>query len=116
MIQFFQKTFFISMAYIILTENALAAGVPDINCGALPCPEKTETFSIIWTLIATWIKYVAVLAVLAVMVWGIMYLISSGQEEKTKKAKSVIIWALVWVFISVMAWSLINIINNFIIF
>lgn len=45
-----------------------------------------------------------------------MYLISSGDEEKTKKAKNVIIWALIGVFLSVGAMALINIVNNFRIF
>jgi hypothetical protein len=35
-----------------------------------------------------------VIAVIAVMYGGIMYLLSSGEEEKTKKAKNIIIWAL----------------------
>lgn len=59
------------------------------------------------------IKYVAVIAVIAVMIGGIMYLLSSGEEEKTKKAKNIIIWALVGVLVSVLAWSVINILNNF---
>jgi hypothetical protein len=42
-----------------------------------------------------------------------MYLLSNGQEEKTKQAKNIIIWALVGTFISVAAWSLISIVNNF---
>ena len=43
------------------------------------------------------IQYVAVIAVIAVMIGGIMYLLSSGEEEKTQKAKNIIIWALVGV-------------------
>jgi len=42
-----------------------------------------------------------------------MYLVSSGDEEKTKKAKNIIIWALVGVIISMSAYGLISIINNF---
>jgi hypothetical protein len=59
------------------------------------------------------IKYTAVLAVLALMVSGIMYLISGGEEEKVNNAKKWIIWSLVGVFFSVSAWMIIGLINNF---
>jgi len=42
-----------------------------------------------------------------------LYLLSSGDEEKTKKAKNVIIWSLVGVFVSLSAYGIIEIINNF---
>jgi hypothetical protein len=41
------------------------------------------------------IKYTSVIAVIALMIAGIMYLISGGEEEKIKKAKRWIIWALI---------------------
>ncbi len=113
-----KKYLYISLALLLWLQQSFA-GVPDIQCGGLPCPDKTGDNGVFWIigkLIATGIKYVAVIAVLAVMYGGIMYLISSGEEEKTKKAKSVIIWALLGVFVSVLAWSLINIVNNFILF
>lgn len=95
-----------------------AANPPEINCGNLPwcasgSTSETETFSILWNVIATGIQYVAVIAVITVMIGWIMYLISSWEEEKVKKAKNVIIWSLAWVFISMLAWSIINLINNF---
>jgi len=91
---------------------------PDINCGNLPgcwddASTEGEIFWVIWNIISLMIQYIAVLAVLAVMLWGIMYLVSAGDEEKTKRAKSVITWALVGVFLSVAAWSIIGILNNF---
>lgn len=110
-----KKIIYISLAYI-LTSAKIFAAVPDIQCGWLPCPDKTGVFNVIGNLIATGIKYVAVIAVLAVMYGWIRYLISSGDEEKTKKAKSIIIWSLVGVFVSVLAWTLVNIVNNFILF
>lgn len=104
--------------FLITTQSTYAAQIPPIDCGNLPgCwnggASKDETFSIIGKVIETGIQYVAVIAVIAVMIGGVMYLISSWEEEKTKKAKNVIIWALVWVFISVAAYSLVSIINNF---
>ena len=91
---------------------------PPIICGGLPgcdtdVTSEWDLFGVIWNAISLMIQYIAVLAVLAIMLWGIMYLISSWDEEKTKRAKNVIIWALVWVFVSVAAWSIIGILNNF---
>lgn len=106
----------IVLTHLIALQLGFAA--PDVECGGLPgCSDVGVSWSgvygILGNIIALLIKYIAVIAVIAVMIGGIMYLISSGDEEKTKKAKSIIIWALVGVFISVSAWSLINILNNF---
>lgn len=112
------KSFIYSLILFFTAKVVVFSAVPPVNCGSLPgCSDwgfsETETFWVIWTTISTGIQYVAVIAVLAVMLGGIMYLLSSGQEEKTKKAKNIIIWALVWVFISVSAYGIINIVNNF---
>jgi hypothetical protein len=64
--------------------------------------------AVIWELI----KYVAVVAVLSVMISGVLYLVSGWEEEKVKKAKTWIIWSLVWVFLSVSAWWMINLLNT----
>lgn len=110
--------------YIVLALLAqfalfqLGFAVPDVECGGLPgCSSAAASgsgvYDILGNIIALLIKYIAIIAVIAVMIGGIMYLISSGDEEKTKKAKNIIIWALVGVFISISAWSIINILNNF---
>lgn len=70
-------------------------------------------FSFLWNFISYWIKYTAVIAVIALMIAWIMYLISGWEDEKIKKAKTYIIWSLVWVIISTSAWAIINVINSF---
>ena len=73
----------------------LFAAPPKINCGALPgCNDdarisENSVYGIIGGVIAAMIKYVAVIAVIAVMIGGIMYLLSSGEEEKTKDDKKI---------------------------
>ena len=96
----------------------VANAAPDIYCWALPwCndsgPSEENAYSILGNIIALTIQYTAVIAVIAVMIWWILYLLSSGDEEKTKKAKNVIIWSLVGVFVSLSAYGIIEIINNF---
>ncbi len=113
-----QTYIFMFLASITAFQSTFAAA-PIINCGELPwCNgdsrvSESNVYAIIGGVIAKMIQYVAVIAVIAIMVWGIMYLLSSGEEEKIQKAKNVIIWALGWVFVSVAAWSLISILNNF---
>ncbi len=108
----------IATIFFLLSATAYGAA-PDIGCAWLPgCDAASGTgedgiYGIIGWIIWLMIQYVAVLAVIAVMIGWIMYIISSGEEEKTKKAKTIITWALVWVFLSVTAWSIIGILNNF---
>ena len=106
--------------YIISLTYWIASNIPRPNDVWLPwwgwtvsLDNDNIVLNTIGNLIATTIGYIAVIAVLAVMYGGILYLLSSWEEEKTKKAKNVIIWALAWVFISVTAWTMITILNNF---
>ena len=89
---------------------------PAILCEWLPGCDDTSYDSVIGRLSGfvadILIQYVAVAAVIALMISGMMYLVSGGEEEKVKKAKTWIIWSLIWVFLSVAAWYIINIINN----
>lgn len=111
------KKYIIFFLLIVCITQVTAA--PEINCGHLPgCNNGTglserATFNILWRVIETAIQYTAVIAVIAIMIGGIMYLLSSGDEEKTKKAQKVIVWSLVWVIVSISAYGLINIINHF---
>lgn len=116
-----KKIIYIFLLNAISVHSVIAAtNYPSVDCGDLPWCDtgmttagKNSTYNIIGELIATMIEYVAVIAVVAIMIGWIMYLVSNGDEEKTKKAKSVIIWAIVWVIVSILAWSAISIINNF---
>lgn len=74
---------------------------------------KNISLSWIWNLVWLLIQYVAVLAVISLMIAGLFYIFSGWAEEKTKKAKNWIIWSLVWVFVSISAWWIINLINSF---
>jgi hypothetical protein len=47
------------------------------------------------------------------MLSGFLYLLSGGEEEKTKKAKNWIIWSLVWVLVALSSNFLVTTIINF---
>lgn len=110
-----KKLLYVSMWYVLSASLAFSAS-PVEDCWWHPICGTSwwdGVFTTIGEVIALGIRYVAVIAVIAVMIGGIMYLISWGQEEKTKQAKNIIIWALVGTFLSVSAWWLISIVNNF---
>lgn len=103
---------------LLSSFQILYAAAPTIECGDLPgcgwgsVSGANAPITFIGNLIAEVIKYIAVIAVIALMVAGIRYLISAGDEEKVSKAKTTIIWALVGVLLSVSSWYIINMINN----
>lgn len=116
------KKYFFSLLALtaLLGWTAYAVNTPEINCGGLPgCKSGNKVsggvFDIIGNVIALLIQYVAVFAVIMVMVGGIMFLISTGDEERVKRAKKIIIWSLVGVLLSVSAWLLIGFINRIVI-
>ena len=74
--------------------------------------QSTVVSKVWWNLVSELIQYVAAIAVISLMASGILYLISGWEEEKTKRAKTWIIYSLTWVLLSISAWAIIKIINN----
>ncbi len=115
-----QKNTIINIIYTILFINiafisSALANTPSVPKLWLPWDSKSinnVAEKVWWDFVSTFIQYVAVIAVISLMLSWIMYLIANWEEDKTKKAKSWIIWSLVWVLISISAWGIINIINN----
>ncbi len=119
-----KKLYFLVWFLSVLKIKVLASS-PEVVCNWLPwCSSETtwdtqsslkdwDFFSFLWNLISEWIKYVAVLAVISLIISWIMYLISMWEDEKINKAKKMIIWSLVWVLLSTSAWAIINMLNNF---
>ena len=90
--------------------------IPTIKCGWLPgCNSAGTPVKVEWifsTIIAETIKYVAVCAVIALMISGIMYMLSGWEEEKTSKAKKWILYSMVAVVISMLSWFIITTLNT----
>ena len=98
------------------TEVFATWSKPVINCEWLPwCSADWTENAVEWvaaTIIAQLIQYVAVVAVIALMISGVMYMLSSWEEEKTKKAKIWIIWSVVAVILSISAYYIVNTLNE----
>lgn len=113
---------------LLLLQDVFAANAPTINCYGLPwcnddskqSPSDADVWGEHWNMlefiiniIHSMLQYVTVIAVIALMISGIMYLLSGGEEEKVKKAKNWIIWSLVGVIVSMSSWFLVSLINDF---
>jgi hypothetical protein len=62
--------------------------------------------------ILAFIPYVLALAVLSLIGAGIYYLISWGNEEKVKTAKSTLLYTIIGVIIATSAYTIANIVNS----
>ncbi len=110
---------------IFAINHWVSANAPEVNCFWLPgCvdsnisdPSKANVENNLWIKVVAnivWqmVQFVAVIAVIALILSGMMYLLSWWEEEKTKKAKTWITWSLIWVLVSISAWWIINMLNN----
>lgn len=88
----------------------------EVACEGLPgCSNNSSVWNgweFIAELISQAILYLSAIAVIALILSGMMYIFSAWEDEKTKKAKTWIIWSLVGVFISIAAWGIINLLNS----
>jgi len=111
------------LLFSVLITNWLVSFVnaawPDVECSWLPgCTNGSSTEwkkaveGFLTEVVTKFIWYVAVVAVISIMFWWLMYMTSGWEEEKVNKAKKWIIWSLVWVLISVSAYGIINFVNN----
>lgn len=60
---------------------------------------------------AVWIAWV--LWVIGITWWGIQMVLSSGEEEKVKKWRYILIYSLIGVLLSGLAYSIVAMITNF---
>jgi len=121
MLRFTKKILLIIFIILGFTYYKDIYAIPSINCNWMPWCTNNGAFetnnstvnNFLWKTISEFIKYISVIAVISLMIWWIMFIISGWEEEKTKKAKSWITWSLIWVFLSISAYMIITIINNF---
>ena len=119
----FKKIFIVIL--LLLSNSFVFATGPEVNCVWLPwCVDSNPMtpsapsignnigLELITNIIWQTIQFIAVIAVIALVISGIMYMLSWWEEEKIKKAKTWIIWSLVWVLVSISAWWIINMLNN----
>jgi len=100
----------ISLAFSF--SGASADTLPKPELLGLPFESASEATTPVVKIIKEAIKYVGLLAILALSWGGIQFLISIGNEEKVKGAKHTVIYALVGVLLSVLAYTIVDIVNS----
>jgi len=70
---------------------------------------KTKVLS--WIVKIAW--FLGLMAIWAIVWWGFMMTISTWEEEKIKKSKDMVKWAILWFLWIVLASSLIALVVNF---
>lgn len=122
----FKKLIIISVLFLLFSFSPASASFLGIDFGGgdassrLPEPDKLglpfenagEATRPVVLIIKEAIKYVGLLAILVVSWGGIQFLTSMGNDEKVKHAKHTIIYALVGVLLSVVAYTIIDIVNS----
>jgi hypothetical protein len=93
--------------------------VCDGNGVALPgCDQYYETNidpiknNLLTTVISRLVVYAGIAAIITLMVSGLYYLISLGNEEKTKKANKMIFYSIFGLVIAVFSYVIIQIVVN----
>ena len=118
-------SFIIAGFYMFANIQAYTAA-PTINCYGLPgcdgsakgSPSDATQLSnnsfweAIVQIISFVMPYIAVAAIVAIMISWVMYLLSAWDEDKVNRAKKWIIWSLVWVILSTTSWYIIGVLGN----
>lgn len=77
-------------------------------------PIKSNNLFDLLDRIIGWLSgFAASLALLAIVVGGIMYVVSFGDENRTRKAKSIIVWAIIGLIVILLAYAVIITVTDF---
>ena len=95
----------------LITSSAFA-DLPKPQEMGLPFTGKGADTSIA-LVIKEAMKYIGVLAVIALSWGGVQFLLSAGEDQKVKVAKNIITYALVGVILSITAYTIVDILIAF---
>ncbi len=76
---------------------------------------NTDIPTIILKIITFLLTFLAALAVLVILVAGIMYITSGGDEGKVETAKNWIMYAIIGLIIALLGWVIVNIVSTLVI-
>ncbi|OGZ39931.1 MAG: hypothetical protein A3I20_03350 [Candidatus Portnoybacteria bacterium RIFCSPLOWO2_02_FULL_40_15] len=107
----FFTLFFIVVLVILILGLPLSIVKADAVSDTWSIPKiiRADTFTEVFLLIADWVAgIVATLAVLVIMIGGIQYMASGGNEKKIEGARKTIQWSVIGLGIVLLSWSLLN--------
>jgi len=108
----FQKTIFKTILVLVAVFSLGLFLFPELANGALYNPIEATTgnglpdemlVSLVSTMLNTIYKIVVGLSLIFIVIGGIMYMVSSGNDEKMAKAKKIVIYAIMGLAITVGA-------------
>ncbi len=74
---------------------------------------KSAPIVFLWNLITYAIGIAGVLGVIGVTWWGIQMILSSGEDEKMKKARYILIYSLIGVLVAGLAYGVVDTVSRF---
>lgn len=109
----FKKIIAIFVANIAIIQKTFAdVAPPDWDFGLPFERSKNNPHSFLSKWIAETVKYVWLLAIFSLTVWWIMYITSFWDDGKTKKARNLIVYSIIWVVVAWMAFALVSLVNS----
>lgn len=105
-----KKLFFISILSIILTVPLIVGAADTVT---IPNPLKTDSITGLIGIIGGILQVAAVtIGVIMIIIAGIQYMTSAGNEEKAKKAKQTIVYTLIGVAIVTAANFIVQLVSE----
>lgn len=105
----FLMIFVIDVSQYVLAEGTI--GVQKVDATKLGLSDKTIKATI--EDISRWILgFVAVLSILMIIVGGVWYIISAGDQDQVEDATEMIIWAVVGLVVALLGFAIVTIIGK----
>ena len=100
------------LAFLTPAPEAVAINVFDRSCNkdstSELCSGRAETAdNMVEPIVSTLLFVVGVVAVVVIIIGGILYVTSTGDPGKTKRAKDTILYAVIGLVVAIMAYAIV---------
>ena len=101
------------LAFLTPAPEAVAVNVFDRSCNkdstSELCSGRAETAdNMVEPIVSTLLFVVGVVAVVVIIIGGILYVTSTGDPGKTKRAKDTILYAVIGLVVAILAYAIVN--------
>jgi len=91
----------------------IVVSAEDVPTGVEPVPAQPVTIQqILVNLILYILEFSAALAVLFIIIGGVRYIVSAGDEDAAEKAKRMILYAIIGLIIIILSFVIVNFIQT----
>ncbi len=98
-----------SMAYASTALAAFGGNLPDLN----GVPNSTDPRDTITKILNAVLNFLALIAVVVIVIAGIRLIVSQGEEEQKDKAKKTIFYAVIGLIIILFSKVIVSLITNY---